>query len=128
MAVNKKILIVEDDIFVSDIYRQKFISSGYDVHWGANGKEAVEILKKEIPDLIMLDVMMPKMDGLEFLRWLENNDELKGIPVIMLTNISQNEQVENLKGRVADYIVKSYLTPSEVLKKVEKVLESDQKK
>jgi CheY-like chemotaxis protein len=121
----KKILIVEDDSFVMDIYQTKLAQSGFDVMLAVNGLEAIKKIEKEgdLPDLILLDIIMPYMDGLEVLKKLKENERCKNVPVILLTNLSQKEEIEEgLKLGASDYLIKSHFTPSEVLEKVNNYL------
>ena len=117
----KKILIVEDDSFVLDIYQTKLTQEGFEVATASNGLEAVKkmIEEKLRPDLILLDIIMPYMDGLEVLRKIKKDEELKTIPVILLTNLSQKEEInEGMSLGASDYLIKSHFTPSEVLEKI----------
>ncbi len=119
--MKKKIFIVEDDSFVMDIYQTKLSQSGFDVMLATNGLEAMKKIEKEtdLPDLILLDIIMPYMDGLEVLKKLKNNDRFKNIPVVLLTNLSQKEEIEEgMKLGASDYLIKSHFTPSEVLEKI----------
>lgn len=114
-------MIVEDDSFVMDIYQTKLEQSGFNVILAENGLEALKKLEqaKELPDLILLDIVMPYMDGLEFLKQSREKDRLKDIPVILLTNLSQKEEIEEgLRLGASDYLIKSHFTPSEVLEKI----------
>jgi DNA-binding response OmpR family regulator len=123
MDVKKTILLVEDDAFVSDIYHTKLTQEGYDLMVAENGLEALKKLEEKNPDLILLDIIMPYMDGIEVLKKLKENEEWKKIPVIILTNLSQKEEVEEgLKIGANDYLIKSHFTPSEVVAKVKKLL------
>jgi DNA-binding response OmpR family regulator len=116
---NKKILIVEDDSFVMDIYQTKLSQEGFEVVEAINGVEALKKIKESKPDLVLLDIIMPYMDGLEVLKKIKEDANLKSIPVILLTNLSQKEEVEKGLGLGAnDYLIKSHFTPSEVLEKV----------
>ncbi len=120
---NKKILIVEDDPFISDMYATKFQMKGYMVGLAKNGREAMEEIKKEKPDIILLDVLMPRMDGYEFLEKFKKKKEFGNIPVIILTNLGQKREVEKgLSLGADDYIIKAYFTPKEVVEKVENLL------
>lgn len=117
----KKIMIVEDDSFVMDIYQTKLTQSGFDVVLAVNGLEAMKKLEKEknLPDMILLDIIMPYMDGLEFLKKIKEDERLKKIVVILLTNLSQKEEIdEGMRLGAADYLIKSHFTPSEVLEKI----------
>lgn len=119
----KKILVVEDDIFISDIYQVKFNQEGFEVAVAVNGLEALKILDNFRPDIILLDIIMPQMDGIETLKKIKNDEKWKNIPIIMLTNISEKEKVEESeKIGVNDYLVKSQFTPSEVVEKVNTLL------
>lgn len=124
MDVEKtKILIVEDDVFVRDIYDMKFQQEGFAVVLAVDGLEALQRLEESVPDIILLDMMMPKMDGMEVLKKIKENEAWKHIPVIMLTNISDKEKVdEALRQEGVDYLIKSHFTPSEVVSKVYDVL------
>jgi len=119
----KKIMIVEDDSFVMDIYQTKLSQEGYEVLPAENGAEAIKKLEKEIPDLILLDIIMPYVDGLQVLRKIKADEKLKDIPVILLTNLSQKENINEGLGLGADdYLIKSHFTPSEVLEKIKKYI------
>lgn len=121
---NKKIiLLVEDDAFVADIYQTKLGQEGYLVETAENGLEAMKILEKKTPALVLLDIVMPYMDGMEVLKRLKGKDEWKKIPVILLTNLSEKEKVEEGLGMGAnDYLIKSHFTPSEVVSRVRALL------
>lgn len=116
---NKKILVVEDDAFVMDIYRTKLTREGFAVAEAKNGVEAVKYLEKNMPDLMLLDIVMPYMDGLAVLEKMNENEKWKNIPVILLTNLSQKEEVERcLRLGAKDYLIKSHFTPAEVVEKI----------
>lgn len=124
-----KILIVEDDSFVIDIYHTKLSQEGYEVIEARNGIEAMKKLEEIRPDLILLDIIMPYMDGLEVLRKIKKDEKLKTIPIILLTNLSQKEEInEGLGLGVDDYLIKSHFTPSEVLEKIKICLGSKKDK
>jgi DNA-binding response OmpR family regulator len=119
----KGILIVEDDSFVMDIYHTKLTQEGFAVFTADNGMEALKKLEKETPDLILLDILMPYMDGLEALKKIRAIDKMKNVPIILLTNLSQKEEVdEGMALGANDYLIKSHFTPSEVLEKINKYL------
>lgn len=119
MTDKKTILLVEDDAFVSDIYQTRLEQEGYKMTLAENGIEAMKRIEEEVPDLILLDIIMPYMDGIEVLKKLKANDAWKKIPVIILTNLSQKEEVEEgLELGADDYLIKSHFTPSEVVEKV----------
>ncbi len=122
----KTILLVEDDSFVSDIYQKKIESEGFKIITAENGIEAIKKLKEFTPDLILLDIVMPYMDGMDVLKEIKANEKWKTIPVILLTNLSEKEKIEEAIGIGADdYLIKSHFTPSEVISKVNLILKKD---
>jgi CheY-like chemotaxis protein len=120
-----KILISDDDQFYRKIYKHKFELLKYEVELAENGEEALEKIKTFKPDIVLLDIMMPKMNGYDTLDAMHKDEEMKDIPVIMLTNLSsgQDTSVAKEKGAKA-LMIKSDVTPDEVVEKVEKVLAS----
>ncbi len=123
MGKKNTILLIEDDAFVSDVYQTKLSHEGFEISVAENGIKAMEKLKKIIPDIILLDVMMPYMDGKEVLKRLKKNKKWENIPIIILTNLSQKEEVEELLEKGADdYLIKSHFTPSEVVEKIKSLL------
>ncbi|NTW29856.1 MAG: response regulator [Candidatus Moranbacteria bacterium] len=124
----KKILIMEDDFFVRDIYRRKLTECGFKVDSADDGVEGMKRLNASIPDLIMLDIFMPYMDGRDVIREIKGRTEWRDIPVILLTNFSAHEGVRDGFGLGAEeYLIKSHFTPSEVIRKVEAILEKTAK-
>lgn len=116
-------MIVEDDSFVMDIYQTKLSQEGHSVIEATNGVEAMKKLETEKPELILLDIVMPYMDGIEVLKKIKEKDDLKKIPIILLTNLSQKEEINAGLGLGAsDYLIKSHFTPSEVMEKIKVVL------
>lgn len=121
----KTVLIVEDDSFLSDMYQTKFSVSGYNVLLAQNGMQCLELLRNNTsaPDIALLDVVMPKMDGLELLELLKKDDRTKNIPIILLTNLGQDKDVKKGMEMGADmYLIKAHYTPSQVVEKVEEIL------
>lgn len=118
-----KIVLVEDDTFLAGIYASKFESAGFEVCLAADGEAGLRMIEKEVPDVILLDILMPKMDGFEVLEHLKSNDKIKNIPVILLTNLGQKEDVERgLKLGAVDYLIKAHFMPHETVEKVNKVI------
>lgn len=110
------ILIAEDDPFISRMYEIKLTSAGYRVILKNNGRDAFESIKSEHPNLLLLDINMPELSGLEVLGALQSDGyDLTSTPVIVLTNSSQNEDRERAKSFGAEYLVKAELTPKQVL-------------
>ena len=122
-----KILLVEDDFFLSDIYQTKLSVEGFSIAIAEDGAKGVELAKSFLPDLILLDIMLPKMDGLEVLRSLKGDASTKDIPVILLSNLGQEFVVKGgMDLGAVDYLLKSDLTPREVIVKVRTVLKQKQ--
>lgn len=118
-----KILIVEDDPLMSRMYQKIFKFEGFEVDFAGDGEEGLEKVRSGKPTLILLDIMMPKMNGLEVLDKLKMDPELKGIPVIMLTNLAGTADAEAAltKGAVK-YIIKSEYEPKQVVNMVKEIL------
>lgn len=117
------VLLVEDDVFLSGIYQKKFEMEGFKVFTADNGEKALTEAAKKKPDIILLDILLPKLDGFAVLEKLKNDPETKPIPVILLTNLGQKDDVEKgLEAGAADYLIKAHFKPSEVVDKVKKVL------
>ena len=124
MEKNKvHVLLVEDDVFLSGIYQKKFEMEGYKVSTSDNGEKALVDAKKKMPDIILLDILLPKLDGFAVLEKLQADSTTKNIPVILLTNLGQKDDVEKgLEAGAKDYLIKAHFKPSEVVDKVKKVL------
>lgn len=118
-----KIAIIEDDQTISQMYRIKFQSDGFDVQMANNGRTGVALVEDFKPDMILLDLQMPEMDGAEALAEIRKHAWGKDIPVIILTNMGEEESPASLKTlNVESYIVKADLTPSQVVAKVKEAL------
>ncbi|OGY87790.1 MAG: hypothetical protein A2233_02130 [Candidatus Kerfeldbacteria bacterium RIFOXYA2_FULL_38_24] len=124
---NNTILLVEDDEMLHTMYTQKFTKEGYEVKSAYNGAEGIELAEQYQPSVILLDIIMPKMDGFVALKKLKKNEATKHIPVILLTNLGQEEDIR--KGRelgATDYFIKANHTPAEVVEKVKEVMSQQQ--
>ena len=117
------VLLVEDDEFLANIYKTKFEMEKFKVTVAVNGEEGLDMAKKKKPDIILLDILMPKIDGFMVLEALKKDSEVKDIPVILLTNLGQKDDVERgLELGAADYLIKAHSKPSETVDKVRKIL------
>lgn len=117
------ILIVEDDVFLANIYKTKFDMEGFKVSTSENGEAGLKDIKKKKPDIVLLDILLPKMDGFAVLEKLKADGEVKDIPVILLTNLGQKDDVQKgLEMGAVDYLIKAHFKPSEVVEKVRKIL------
>lgn len=124
-----KILIVDDDPLLVRMYQTKFEADGNTVVTASNGEEGLAKVGTEKPDIVLLDIMMPKMDGLETLRQIKASESTKKIPVIMLTNVSSSEadSAKGLELGAVAYLVKADYIPSEIVQKVKEILSAYKK-
>ncbi|MDH5533832.1 MAG: response regulator [Candidatus Pacebacteria bacterium] len=117
-AVEKKklVLVAEDDAFYGNVFKTKLAKEGYDVVVAVNGKKALELAAERVPDLMLLDLVMPVMDGFETLQSVKADEKLKNVPVIILSNLGQDSDVEKAKKLGAkDYFVKSNVSIQKVV-------------
>ncbi len=122
-----KLLIIEDDLFLLNMYASKFELEGFDVVLAEDGEKGWKTTIKEVPDIILLDIMMPKMNGFEVLEKLKSDDRVSRIPVILLTNLSQKDEIERAMNLgAADFLIKAHFRPSEVVEKIKKLLNLEQ--
>jgi DNA-binding response OmpR family regulator len=117
------VLLVEDDSFLSNIYKTKFELEGFKVTTAEDGVLGLEQAKKKKPDIILLDILLPKMDGFMVLEKLKADSITATIPVILLTNLGQKDDVDKgLKLGAVDYLIKAHFKPSETVDKVYEAL------
>lgn len=122
----KKILVVEDDAFLIKAYQVKLAKSNFKVEIAKDGEEAMEKLKEFSPDLILLDLVMPKMDGFAVLEALRADEKLSQIPVMVASNLGQKEDIEKAKRLGAKgFVIKSDMSLDEILKKVSALVGSE---
>lgn len=120
-----KIAIIEDDPTINQMYRMKFEADGFEVEIANNGKRGIDLVETFKPDIILLDMQMPEMDGPTALAHIRGQDWGKHIPVIILTNMGEEESPKELKSLgVHSYLVKADLTPSQVVGRVKDALAS----
>ena len=118
-----KILIIEDDKFLRELLVKKVGSEGYEVVVATDGEEGLKMAKEENPSLILLDLILPAMDGFEVLRRIKEAEETKHIPVIILSNLGQKEDIDKgVKLGAKDYMIKAHFTPGEITKKIQEIL------
>lgn len=116
-------MLVEDDIFIRDIYETKLRQEHFEVLMLDNGRDALDKIEEFLPDIILLDIVMPHMDGMDFLREFFKDEKRKDIPIIILSNLSDKERVTKaLSMGAKDFLIKSHFTPSEVVGKVNMLL------
>ena len=118
-----KIAIIEDDQLINQMYRMKFEEEGFDVEVADNGKSGVEMVAETKPDLVLLDLWMPELDGVSALKLIRKLPESKDLPVVVLTNSGGSKDEAKLRELgISDYIVKADFTPREVVTKIKTVL------
>lgn len=118
-----KIAIIEDDSAIHQMYRMKFENEGFDVQLASDGRTGVELVKNFKPDLILLDLQMPEVDGLAALKQIRSQEWGRDIPIIILTNLGEEESPKEIKQYpISGYIVKADLTPRQVVARVKEVL------
>ena len=118
-----KVALIEDDLGIIEMYKLKFESSPHELSVATDGDSGLALVKKEKPDLVLLDILMPKKNGFEIVKEMREDPELAKTKIIMLTNLGDDETQKQFKSLgVKDYIIKADLTPKEVLEKVERLL------
>ncbi len=118
-----KILLVEDDSFLLSMYSTKFELENFEVLIAEDGEKGWKFAQSEDPDIILLDIKLPKMDGFEVLKRLKEDKGTADIPVILLTNLSQREdRNKGLEMGADDYLVKAHFMPSEVVSKIKELI------
>src|SRR3954454_6899454 len=121
-----KILLVEDDNNLREIYSARLQAEGYTIVAAKDGEEALVVAKAEKPDLVISDVMMPKISGFEMLDILRNTDGLKDVKIIMLTALGQNDDQQRASKLGADrYMVKSQVTLEDIVKAAHELLQNE---
>ncbi|PIR13992.1 response regulator [Candidatus Falkowbacteria bacterium CG11_big_fil_rev_8_21_14_0_20_39_10] len=121
--LNKKILIIEDEQSLRISLQDTFIAEGFEVLAASDGKQGLKLALENIPDIILLDILMPKMDGVAMLKKLRKNKKCLAIPVVLLTNLSYDKEVkEAIKYGATDFLVKANWKLEDVIKKVKQRL------
>lgn len=118
----EKILLIEDEEYIADMYRIKFEKCGYKVVVAEDGEKGLALAESERPDLVLLDLVLPRMDGYQVLEKIRTNKKTENLKVYIISNLGQNGEVDSSLARGADgYIIKSSLTPAQLLENVEKI-------
>ncbi len=119
----KRILIVEDDKFLRELIVKKLSNEGYEVIEAADGEQGLQKIKEEKPDLVLLDLILPGIDGFEVLAQKREDPFAASIPVIVLSNLGQKEDVDKgLNLGATDYLIKAHFTPGEIIEKVRTII------
>jgi len=121
MAEN--ILIIEDDKFLRELISRKLINEGFKIEEAVDGEEGLKKLQETKPDLILLDLILPGLDGFEVLERMKDNPSTSSIPVLILSNLGQRDEIERgLKLGAVDFLVKAHFTPEEIVGKIKGIL------
>ncbi|MGM0628954.1 MAG: response regulator transcription factor [Patescibacteria group bacterium] len=122
--MDKKIMIIEDDKLLRDMMSRKLEKEGYQVFLVVDGSEGEKQVRETNPDVILLDLILPGVNGFELLETIKNDEALKDIPVIILSNLGQKSEVDRgMELGASDYLVKAHFTPGEIVEKLKKVSE-----
>lgn len=125
-SMPKKILIIEDEESLVDLYRLKFEQEGFSVVTSSDGPAGLEAARKELPDLILLDILLPGMDGYQVLESLKKDENTKELDVFFLSNLVQNGEIKKgIEAGAKQYLIKSSLTPSQLVEKVKNYFNLD---
>jgi len=119
----KKILLIEDDKFLRELMVKKLLTMDYDVAFAVDGESGLSMIKEVKPDVVLLDLILPGINGFEVLEKAKQDPEIADIPVIILSNLGQKEDIE--RGQelgAADFMIKAHFTPQEVANKIKTVL------
>ena len=119
----KTILVIDDDKFFRGLIVQKLVKEGYSVSEAVDGEEGIKKIGEERPDLVLLDLILPSIDGFEVLTRIKENPSLSSTPVIILSNLGQKDDVEKgLKLGAIDYLIKAHFSPGEIIDKIKVAL------
>jgi len=117
------ILLAESDAFLNSIYSNKLEAEGYRVILASDGQKALELIRKFPPDLIVLDLVLPKLNGYELIAKIKRNRVLAEIPIVVLTNLSQKEEVKKAFDLgINEYLIKAHYLPAEIINKIKNVI------
>lgn len=121
--MQKKILIIEDDDFFRGLIAKKLLFEEFDVYMASNGEEGISKMKEQKPSLVLLDMLLPSLDGFEILTKIKEDATLAQTPVIVASNLDEKEDIDRaLKMGAFDYLIKSQYTPEMIVEKVKKAL------
>jgi len=118
-----KILIIEDDKFLRELITRKLTDEGFSIIEAVDGEDGLKKIKESKPDLVLLDLILPSIDGFEVLSKIKADASIASIPIIILSNLGQKEEVEKgLDMGAVDYLIKAHFTPGEIIEKIKNVL------
>ena len=123
MATMTRIVFVEDDVLIARIYRRKLEDAGYKVLLAEDGLAAMKLIPECRPDLVVLDILLPKLSGVDVLKFLRQQPEFKFLPVVVFSNVFLNTLWEELAGwEVQEMLLKSSVTPPQLVATIQKIL------
>jgi DNA-binding response OmpR family regulator len=118
-----KILIVEDDKFLRELISRKLTKEGFEIAEAVDGEEGIEKAAEFLPDLVLLDLILPGIDGFGALEKIKENTKTMHVPVVILSNLGQKDEVEKgLKLGAIDFLIKAHFTPEEIVEKIRLIL------
>jgi DNA-binding response OmpR family regulator len=121
--MDKTILVIEDDRFLRELMSQKLIKEGFKTSQAVDGEEGFKKIKEEKPGLVLLDLILPGIDGFEVLTRVKADPEIANTPIIILSNLGQREDVERgMKLGATDYLIKAHFTPGEIIEKIKNII------
>ncbi len=119
----EKILVVEDDKFLRELISRKLSDEGFEISQAVDGEDGIEKIKQVKPDLVLLDLILPSIDGFEVLSRIKEDPSVASIPVIILSNLGQKEEIEKgLSLGAVDFLIKAHFTPGEIIDKIKTLL------
>ena len=119
----KKILLVEDDPFLADIYTTKIKKAEFEIDVMGDGDGVLPKIRETKPDLLLLDIVLPHLDGWEIIKQIKEADDIKDLKIIILSNLGQKNEVEKgLKLGAVKYFIKAHYTPTEIVEEIKKIL------
>lgn len=122
--MEENILIVEDDKFLRELISRKLLGEGFKIEEAIDGEEGLKKLQESKPDLILLDLILPGLDGFDVLQRIKDDPGTASVPVLILSNLGQKDEIEKgLKLGAVDFLVKAHFTPEEIVQKIKQVLE-----
>lgn len=123
ISMDKKILLIEDEDFIRDLYKRQLELAGFSVDACASGREGLAALKTTLYSLVLLDIMLPQMNGLDILREAKKDEKTKNVPIVLLTNLGQESvKQEGFALGAKDYIIKATQTPDQIVAKIKELL------
>jgi DNA-binding response OmpR family regulator len=122
----KEVLLIEDDPFLIDIYTTKLKEAGFSIEVANSGELVFKKINEKKPDLVVLDIVLPQIDGWEILKKIKSNSRFKSIPVIILSNLGQKAEVEKgISLGATKYLIKAHYTPTQVVEEIKKIMKHE---